>query len=87
MKWAGRRSQRLRVVVLWLYGDVCWLCGKSGANSVDHVVPIQHGGAMWDLDNMRPAHLRCNQIRGNVTRHVKNRSVPTDFHVTTSRSW
>lgn len=85
--WGGKAAQRTRTLVLWLYGDTCWLCGQPGANSVDHVVPIQWGGAMWDLDNMRPAHLRCNQARGNRTRHVRHRNVPLSLANTTSRSW
>lgn len=87
MKWGGSRSIRLRKLVLMTYGTRCWLCGKDGANTVDHVVPVQWGGAMWDIGNMRPAHLSCNQARGNRTRHSTHRNVVSTSPNTTSRTW
>lgn len=44
--------------------DICWICKHPGANSIDHVIPVKLGGAMFDPANLRPAHLRCNQKKG-----------------------
>ena len=57
------RWRKLRAMVLARDGGVCWLCGRPGADSVDHVVPRVLGGGdtAW---NMRAAHQRCNQQRG-----------------------
>lgn len=55
-----------RAFVLARDGYVCWLCGRAGANSVDHVVPRERGGTD-DLGNLRAAHLSCNSRRGART--------------------
>lgn len=54
--------------------SVCWLCGGAidkalrfphpWSFSVDHVIPVEMGGAQNDRNNMRAAHLRHNQERG-----------------------
>jgi len=71
--WGGRKvaSKRRRVIEVW--GTVCWLCRKPCLTSVrplhplyltlDHVVPRSKGGDD-SIDNLRPAHLRCNTSRG-----------------------
>jgi 5-methylcytosine-specific restriction endonuclease McrA len=46
--------------------NICWLCGMPGATTVDHVIPRSHGGED-NVENLRPAHLRCNSSRGNRT--------------------
>lgn len=63
-EWGGRRAQRLRRLVLDVYGDVCHLCGRRGADTADHLVPRSRGGTDT-LDNLRPAHFRCNARRGD----------------------
>jgi 5-methylcytosine-specific restriction endonuclease McrA len=45
---------------------VCALCGRAGANSVDHIVPKSKGGT-HEMDNLRAAHMSCNAARGNRT--------------------
>lgn len=64
--WSGGRSRRLVALTLSEYGDVCHLCGISGATTADHIVPRSHGGSDA-LDNLRPAHASCNYSRGNKT--------------------
>lgn len=59
---AARR--RLAPRVLRRDGGICHLCGKPGANSVDHLVPESQGGRTTS-PNLKAAHLLCNQVRGN----------------------
>jgi 5-methylcytosine-specific restriction endonuclease McrA len=58
------------------YPPICWLCGGSIDNdndySIDHVVARSKGGSVWDLDNLRPAHIKCNMSRGNRDPKRKN---------------
>lgn len=67
----GRRTQALTREVL-RRSTVCWLCGKDGADTADHVVPVAKGGAVYDLANLRPAHRSCNSSRGDL-RAPRNR--------------
>lgn len=76
----GRPWRRARNAVL-ADNDVCWLCGKPGATSVDHVIPLNKGGPELDPANLRPAHISCNTSR-------KDKLVPpTRKHRTGSRDW
>lgn len=59
---ANRRYREARRRVLAV-SDVCWLCGRPGADTVDHIVPYALGGADT-IDNLRPAHRSCNSRRG-----------------------
>jgi 5-methylcytosine-specific restriction endonuclease McrA len=56
------RVRRLLLAVLARDGDTCWLCGKAGANSVDHLQPQSMGGG-HDPANLRAAHRWCNAAR------------------------
>ncbi|WP_106212495.1 HNH endonuclease [Kineococcus rhizosphaerae] len=58
--WAWRKL-RARVLAK---SDVCHLCGRPGADEVDHVIPIARGGALLDEANCRPAHRSCNRRKG-----------------------
>jgi 5-methylcytosine-specific restriction endonuclease McrA len=51
----GSNLQKLRKTVFNYYGDECWLCHQDGADTIDHIIPLMHGGTD-DLDNLRPAH-------------------------------
>lgn len=64
-KWGGRRADRLRRATLEAYGTTCHLCGRPGADSADHLIPRSLGGPDT-LENLRPAHLACNQSRGTA---------------------
>lgn len=46
--------------------DTCWICGRGGANSVDHILPYARGGGD-EIENLAPAHLECNKKRGTKT--------------------
>ena len=69
----SRRWRTLRAAILASHPS-CALCGKPGADSIDHIVEVDRGGPMWDLTNLRPAHLRCNASRGAAYRHSKRAS-------------
>ena len=56
-------SRELRKNVYKRYGTLCYLCGKDGADTIDHVIPLIKGGN-HDLKNLRPAHEACNQEKG-----------------------
>ncbi|MGY1702824.1 HNH endonuclease [Geodermatophilus sp. SYSU D00766] len=45
------------------FGTLCYLCGEAGADTADHVIPWSKGG-LTTLENLRPAHWRCNVSRG-----------------------
>lgn len=59
--------------LLLAYGNLCHLCDKiidlslqwpnPEAFSEDHVIPLARGGT-HSFDNVRPAHLSCNWIKG-----------------------
>jgi len=62
---SGYKWRQLREIVLST-SDVCHLCGKNGATTVDHIIPLSIAPELaHDLANLRPAHLRCNSSRGN----------------------
>jgi len=79
----GRRShswKKLRKRVLQ-QSDVCWLCGQSGADTVDHIIPRSIDlSAAENMDNLRPAHQSCNSARGNRTPEAVE-------HLRASRNW
>lgn len=51
------------------YGNICHICKKPIERmeevTVDHVIPLSKGGADL-LENMRPAHEKCNHDKGNT---------------------
>lgn len=64
-KWGGHAAAQLVKLTLATYGTTCHLCGLDGASTADHIVPRSAGGAD-SLDNLRPAHRKCNMQRGNM---------------------
>ena len=78
----GHRWRKLLAQVLEEDGDICWLCGKPGATSGDHVVPVSVAPELeFDRENVRPAHLSCNKRRGD---RPATRRAP---RIATSRAW
>ncbi|MEB3367400.1 HNH endonuclease [Saccharopolyspora mangrovi] len=73
--------------------DPCWLCGRDidyelefphpHSFTVDHIVPVSKGGAEYDPENLRAAHYRCNQRKGDRLVPVR----PTRIEFDTSRKW
>jgi len=61
----GRNVERFNAAVFAAYGTTCHLCGRPGADTVDHLVPTSVAPALrWEVDNGRPAHRACNSERG-----------------------
>jgi 5-methylcytosine-specific restriction endonuclease McrA len=73
--WAGRYAQVVRELVLEMKGTTCWLCGRPGATTADHVKPRSRGGTDA-LDNLAPAHAFCNTGRGAAD--PRPTTVPTE---------
>lgn len=73
-RWGGRKVANMRAEVVATYGNRCHLCRglidlrlrhpHPGSLTPDHLVPRSLGGPDT-LDNLRPAHRRCNLSRGN----------------------
>lgn len=68
----GRPWERVKARVL-RGSTVCHLCGHDGADTADHIIPVSHGGQVYAVNNLRPAHhapcptcrVPCNRYRGN----------------------
>ena len=60
--YATAEYRRNRAIILQGNPD-CTICGGPDADSADHIIPIMAGGDN-SLDNMRPAHTKCNSRRG-----------------------
>jgi 5-methylcytosine-specific restriction protein A len=61
---SGRPWKRVRAYVLARDHYTCWLCGRIGADTADHVIPLSKGGHPTDPGNLRAAHRSCNSRRG-----------------------
>lgn len=59
-----RIPQRLRDAVLDEANDLCEICGREPATTVDHVVPVKYGGTN-DRGNLQAACLSCNSRKGD----------------------
>src|SRR5207302_2903244 len=44
--------------------------------SVDHIIPLDHGGAPFTLSNLRVVHFSCNSGRGTGRRKPRNTARP-----------
>jgi 5-methylcytosine-specific restriction endonuclease McrA len=65
----------------------CWICGRDGSNTADHVTPRSHGGTDA-LANLRPAHGPCNSARGNrdpfeTTEHTEPEPISPRWRILT----
>lgn len=60
-----RRWRALRAAVL-AASTTCHLCGRPGADTVDHLVPVRRRPDLcFDPANLRPAHRGCNAAKGD----------------------
>lgn len=63
-KRTGRPWQRIKARVIRRDRGICHICGRPGADTADHLVPVARGGAWYDPANLAAAHRRCNLSRG-----------------------
>lgn len=60
---SGSREQRVNRGVMAAHDGVCHVCGKHGADQIDHVVPLAEGGADGP-ENRRPIHsVPCHRAK------------------------
>lgn len=68
--WDERKAEAFRV-----YGDVCWMCGGTGADTIDHLTPGDDHG----LANLRPVHDRrwpnCHRKKSSAEGHAAQRRI------------
>jgi 5-methylcytosine-specific restriction endonuclease McrA len=63
----GRNVAAFNAAAFGEYGTTCHLCGRPGADTVDHLIPTSVDPTLrWDIGNVRPAHLSCNSERGDA---------------------
>lgn len=53
-------TQRKLQELIWIYGADCVYCGKSPANTIDHIIPQSSGWGKSSSQNMLPACKLCN---------------------------
>lgn len=78
---------------------VCGICGRPVdktlrfphpmSATVDHIIPVDKGGALSDMDNLQLAHFACNRQKSDklfdrkffddAPRLVSNRLLPQTF--------
>ena len=72
MSWRKHKIDRrkwalVRLQVLDRDGWRCVQCGKAGRLEVDHVTPMESGGAVYEKRNLqalcRPCHFRNQNLR------------------------
>jgi 5-methylcytosine-specific restriction endonuclease McrA len=77
--------------VLRTKGTICHLCGKPGADTADHLIPVAVGlrqgmtrTQLNAINNLAPAHNPCNARRGTKPVDSARREAQG---VRTSRDW
>lgn len=81
------RQMRARLLA---HSDVCIMCGHSGSQAADHVIPVARGGARLDPDNLAPIHgtdgcptcgRKCNNDKGDkLLSEVKRLVTSVDWY-------
>ena len=79
------RSIRERNKRILAASTVCHLCSETGADAVDHVIPLAKGGTD-DPWNLKPAHHNTPNSQGVKCNREKSDRVP-EVRLTTSRTW
>lgn len=59
----GRRRKDRNASVMAEHGGCCHVCGQPGADQIDHVVPLAHGGTER-RSNLAPIHAEpCHRLK------------------------
>jgi 5-methylcytosine-specific restriction endonuclease McrA len=87
----GRPWRRLVAYVLTRDAGICHLCGHPGADTGDHLTPLEDGGPELDPANVRAAHGRRRTLEvdgyhcpGN---YAHTRRTPPSRSTPPSRQW
>ena len=59
----ARRWARLRRAVFRRDGYRCVKCGRAGRLECDHIIPLDRGGAQYDLDNLQTLDRDCHFLK------------------------
>ena len=80
------RKTRARVLA---ESDVCILCGHTGSQAVDHIVPVKRGGTRNDPDNLAPIHgvTGCPTCGRKCNNDKSDKPLSQVTGLTTSRDW
>ena len=57
-------------------GYRCRSCGRAGRLEADHVVPLERGGAPWELDNVQTLCRGCHIRKTRAERRPGRQSSP-----------
>ena len=77
--------KKLRISVLARDGYICAYCGQE-ATTVDHVIAISKGGAVYDMENLVACCSRCNSMKRDKSQAVFLRGSSTPPVLTTDLS-
>jgi 5-methylcytosine-specific restriction endonuclease McrA len=80
------RKVRARILA---ESDVCIVCGHTGADETDHVIPVSKGGAKTDPDNLAPIHgiNKCPTCLRNCNGEKSNKPLSEVTRLVTSVDW
>ena len=74
--YCTKRWRRLRWAALERDGFLCAVCKAKGltelAQTVHHVIEVEAGGAIWDIDNLASMCARCH----NEIHHTRDATHP-----------
>ena len=66
--YGTKRWLLLRLSVLEAANRRCAVCGRAGADTVDHLKPLRAGGDPWDPDNLRAVCRPCHSAKHSAGR-------------------
>jgi 5-methylcytosine-specific restriction endonuclease McrA len=88
----GSRRSKLRARVA-ARGEPCAICGgfidyslpagHPDSYELDEIIPVSKGGDPYDIENVQPAHRRCNRMKSNKL-PIQMQNVPKLPH---TRTW
>lgn len=64
-------NKKIRDAVFAKYGKQCLCCGSTKKITIDHVVPVYHGGEN-NLDNLQPLCKSCNSRKNTSNKDYRH---------------